>query len=280
MTAEVYHDDPCPQPSLSASIAHELVNLTPLHAWTAHPKLNPGFTREEKSHYDIGSMVHSLVLEGNADRVHVVNADDWRKKVAQEERDDARERGLIPLLEKDWTRVVDIATTIRAHLAARDDEPPLFTDGKPEQTLVWEERGVCCRARLDWLRDDFQTIDDLKTTARSANPLQWSRNTLWSIGADIQVAFYLRGLKRLTGVDAQFRYVLAETVPPYAVASVALAASALELGQAKVDRAIDRWRECLKTGRWPGYPGSTYYAETPAYEEMRWMEQDAEAATA
>lgn len=280
MPAERYHSDPCEQPSLSASLAHLLVNQTPLHAWFAHPRLNPNYEREDKAQYDLGTVAHSMVLEGNAESVQVVHADSWRTKDAREERDGARAAGRVPLLAKDFKRVEAMVETIRKQLALRDDEPPLFTDGLAEQTLVWEEGGVTCRARLDWLRDDHTTIDDIKTTARSANPLQWTRNTLWSIGADIQVAFYLRGLKRLTGKDAMFRYVLVENGEPYAVSVVSLASSALDLGNHKVERAIDKWRECLKTNKWPGYPPAVYYAETPGYEEMRWLEQDAEAMTA
>lgn len=280
MPAHRYHADPAETPSLTASIADRLVNQTPLHAWAAHPRLNPDFEREEKAAFDVGSLVHALVLEGDNSKVHVVYADDWRTKDARTERDEARDLGRIPILQKDWKRIETMVGTIRAQLVERADEPPLFTDGKPEQTLVWRERDVTCRARLDWLRDDFLAIDDLKTTGASANPLRWGRRTLFDIGADIQVAFYLRGLKAVTGVDATFRYVLAETKQPYALAVVSLASSALELGRAKVDRALQLWRECTKTGVWPGYPTGIYYAETPAFEEMRWLEHDGERMAA
>lgn len=278
--SDTYHSDPGREPSLSASVAHLLVNTTPLHAWNAHPRLNPNFEREEKAQFDMGSVTHALILEADTSKVQVVYADDWRTKDARAARDQARGDGLIPMLQKDWVRVEMMAEAVRAQIARRDDEPPLFDAGKPEQTLVWNERGVTCRARLDWLRDDHVAIDDLKTTGRSANPMQWSRNTLWSIGADIQVAFYLRGLKRLTGVDAVFRYVLVENVPPYGVSVVSMAGSALEIGNAKVDRALERWKWCLEHDEWPGYPSPVYYAETPGYEELRWMEADAEAMTA
>jgi hypothetical protein len=280
ISSDTYHADPGKTPSLTASIANKLVNESPLHAWTAHPRLNPDFKREEKTTFDIGTVVHSIILEGDASGVEVVHADDWRTKVAKEQRDEARAAGKIPMLAKDMIRAVEMATAVRDQIAARDDDPPLFSDGKPEQTLVWEERGITCRARLDWLRDDFKAIDDAKTTGRSANPVQWTRNTLWQIGADIQMAFYLRGVKKVTGVDATFRYVLIENQPPYAIAVVSPAPSALEIGTAKVERAIASWRECLRTDVWPGYPAGIYYAETPPWQETQWMELDAEALAA
>lgn len=281
IAAAKYHADPAGKPSLTASIADVLVNQTPLHAWNAHPRLNPNFHREEKTAFDLGSIVHALILEGDSSRVEVIDAADWRKKDAQEQRDSARARGLIPILEKDWERVEEMTAAIRAQLGRRQDEIPLFSDGKPEQTLVWEERGVTCRSRLDWLRDDHLSIDDLKTTARTANPVDWNQNTLWNIGADIQVAFYLRGLKKVTGIrDAMFRYVIAEASPPYAISVLSPAPSMLELGKAKVERAIDMWRECVAKDEWPGYPDSVYHAEPPPYVEMRWLEKDGERIAA
>ncbi len=38
------------------------------------------------------------------------------------------------------------------------------------------------------------------------------------------------------------------------------------LGEAKVWRALEIWRWCLKHDRWPGYPSQTCYIEPPAWE--------------
>lgn len=280
IAAETYHTDPCATPSLSASIAKILVNSTPMHAKAAHPRLNPNFERVEKAQYDIGNLAHTLILEGHADRVKVLEFDSYKKKDAQDERDEARATGFIPVLAKDFERIELAVAAIRAQLMARDVEPALFTDGKPEQMIVWEERGITCRALVDWLRDDHLGVDDLKTTSRSANPVLWANRTLWSIGADVQYAFNRRGVKAVTGKDPEFRFVLAETTPPFATGVVSLAPSATELAEAKVDRAIDRWRECMENDDWPGYPEATYYAEAPAWAELQFMELDGEAMNA
>lgn len=279
MSAAAYHADPAEWPSLTASIAHKLVTQTPKHAWTAHPRLNPEFEREEKPAFDLGTVFHALFLEGDDSKVAIVDASSWQTKSAKEARDEARAAGRTPLLAKDWERVRLMLNTVCEQIESRNDDPPLFSDGKPEETLVWAEGDVICRARLDWLRDDHAAIDDVKSTF-TANPVSWGRRTLWGIGADVQVAFYLRGLKKLTGIDAQFRYMLAETQPPYAISVVSLEPSALELGNAKVDRAITKWRECLKSGVWPAYPASTYWAEAPAWVAEQFMELDAEALNA
>ncbi|HMA26102.1 MAG: PD-(D/E)XK nuclease-like domain-containing protein [Solirubrobacterales bacterium] len=273
--ADDYHADPCERPSLSAHIAHALVSASPLHAWTQHPR-NPNFQPREETRFDIGTAAHQLLLEG---RSFVVELDfpDFKTVAAREARDAVRAAGLLPLLAKDAATVDAMVKAAVQQLALVDAQPPLLTDGKPEQTLVWEDEGVLCRARLDWLRDDLRAIDDLKTTAGSASPEMWSRR-LFDIGADMQVAFYRRAVRALTGAEPDFRFVVIETHPPYALSVVSLGVDALALAERKVQRAITLWRECLEANDWPGYPTQVAYAQLPAWEEARWMERQETAA--
>jgi hypothetical protein len=273
MPAAEYHRDPLERPSLSCSIAKILCTASPAHARYAHPKLNPDREVEGEEKFDIGTAAHALLLEGQA-AVSIIDAPDWRTKAAQELRDAARADGLIPLLASKWADVQAMAAAAREQLAAHYADPPLFTDGRPEATLVWQEAGgVLCRARLDWLRDDFAAIDDLKTTSRSANPEQWSRS-LFSMGFDLQAAWYLRGLKAVAGVDAEFRFAVQEAFPPYALSVVGLGPDVLTLARKKIDYALDLWRKCLTDDDWPAYEQRVCYAELPAYEEARWLEKE------
>ena len=150
-------------------------------------------------------------------------------------------------------------------------DTPLFKDGKPEQSLFWEEDGVQCRARLDWLRDDRATIDDYKTTKGSANPEAWTR-TLYSIGADIQAAFYIHGLEAVQ-LDAspEFRFVVQEQTAPYALSVVTLGYAAMALAERKIEYAIQTLADCLATDTWPGYADQVCEAELPPWEEVRWL---------
>jgi len=280
LPAEDYHADQvaAEQVTLSASIARILIAESPAHARAAHPRLNPDWQPSHDEKFDVGTIAHSLLLEGEA-AVVVVDAPDWRTKVAQEQRDEAYEAGQTPVLLKNWGAVERMVAAVHSQIATVSVEPPLFADGKPERTLVWEENGVACRARLDWLRDDLGAIDDLKTTSRSANPDGWSR-TIFNIGYDVQLAFYLRGLKAVTGADAEFRFVVVETSPPYALSVMSLAPGALELANAKVDWALATWKRCLEKDVWPAYPTQVAYAEAPSWEETRWLEKEAREVAA
>lgn len=273
--ADQYHADNLgnEQPSLSASIAHILCTRSPLHAWTAHPRLNPEFRRVEEQKFDRGTAAHALMLQGQK-IVSVIDAEDWRTKAAKEARDEARADGRIPLLAAQWEEVQAMVRAISQQLASHEARPALFTEGKPEQTLTWVEDGVTCRARLDWLRDDLTFIDDLKTTSRSAHPEAYSR-ALFNVGGDIQAAYYLRGLTHSTGAfDARFRWVVCECQPPYALSVSTPGPGVLMLANRKIDHAIEVWKRCLESGAWPAYDKRVATAELPPWEEARWLERE------
>src|SRR5450759_779406 len=277
ISSEEYHSST----ALSASLAHILCSQSPLHAWTAS-HLNPNYKREDAERFEIGTAAHALLLEGN-DGVAMIDAPDWRSKAARDERDAARAEGKLPILGKHWNDLRAMVAATGPQLDALKVDPPLLKDGKPEQSLFWEEDGVQCRARLDWLRDDRATIDDYKTTKGSANPAAWTR-TLYQIGADIQAAFYLRGLFRVDASDGPevewgtvpvFRFVVVEQTAPYALSVVTLDDAAMELAERKVSYAIQTWKRCLETDTWPGYANRVCVAELPGYEESRWLEHEA-----
>ena len=271
--ASQYHADELgDQPTLSASIAKVLIGRSPKHAWTQHPRLNPDFKRDTDDKFSIGICAHALLLEGES-RIEVVSADNWRTKIAQEQRADAYEDGRIPLLLKDAASVQDMVDAAKAQLAVHEASPPLFVDGKPEQTLVWTENGVSCRARLDWLNLADAIVDDYKTTSRSADPASWTRTSIFAMGHDIQAAFYLRGYKAVTTEPGEFRWCVQETSPPYALSVITPGADVLALANDKIDTALRVWRHCLETDSWPAYDPRVATAELPAWEETRWLEK-------
>lgn len=272
ISADAYHfDTVAEQPSLSASIARTLLGKSPLHAWSEHPKLG-GVIGRDTDATDTGTILHSLILEGDASGIAVLDVDDFRTNAAKEQRDAARANGLIPMKRKDWEPVERMAETISARIRAHSASPALFTDGAPEQVLVWQEDGVTCRSRLDWLRHDHTGIDDLKTTRSSVHPLALAR-TVFNSGYDVQAAFYLRGLKALTGKTAEFRFVFVETEAPHAITVVNLSPAALALADEKVEHAITTWRECLRTGDWPGYPSRVATLDAPAWAEAAFFDR-------
>src|ERR1700677_3058420 len=116
LSAEVYHADPCVKPSLSSSIANVLLQQSPLHAWMAHPRLNPNFQRESDSRADIGSIAHAIFLERDESKIVIVQANDWRTNLAKQARDDAHAQGKYAILEPKFVAVKRMVTHAEAYL--------------------------------------------------------------------------------------------------------------------------------------------------------------------
>lgn len=279
---EAYHADPAPEPSLSSSIAKLLINRSPRHAFLAQPRLNPDYEPERKQIFDIGSAAHACML--NSDEAYrIIDADSYRTKAAQLARDKAYEEGVIPLLPQQFEHVQAIVRAGRAQLARHRDAADAFLAGDPERTLIWKEGtgddAVWCRCRLDWLPDQGTVFHDFKSTT-DASPDVWQRRC-FDLGADIQAAFYLRGIKAVLGIPhAEFRFVVQEVEPPYALSVIALMPSALKMADSKVAAAIELWRRCLKSNTWPGYASRTAFIDAPPWTEKRWLEAESRAELA
>lgn len=260
-----------PTASLSSSLAKIILTQSPLHAWHACQQLNPDHEEKESAVFDLGTSVHSYILEGSEDSFVIIDAHDWRSKKAQDERDEARRGGFTPILMHQLVRVREMAAAVRKQLATFTDPPRPLTNGKPEQTVIWQEFDqdgkfpIWCRARVDFLHEDRLTIDDLKSTGMSASPENFIRASLYGMGMAEQSAFYTRGVKAITGVEPKFRYIVAESDAPFAMSVVSLGPQAAALASDNVEQAIQAWRRCIYSGLWPGYPNRVCFADAPAW---------------
>jgi hypothetical protein len=270
----VYHADPAPEPSLSSSIARMIVHRSPLHAWTAHPRLNPEWRpRTPRDAMDDGSALHKLILREGPDIVEI-DAEDRRKNDTKAAIAAAREAGHIPILRPRLAELHRCAEAVLDQSRSHPDLAGLFGPGHAEATMIWQEGAAWCRARVDWLPEatGLPAID-LKSTGMSAAPAEWERRLITEYA--IQCAFYERGLTKLrpsAGRDPMV-FLVFEQEEPYAISTIAPAPSLLELAMADVEEAIARWQECLATGEWPGYPPYTAYVEAPGWALMRLEER-------
>ena len=262
-----YHSDAISkEPSLSSSIARLLVMKSPLHAWMAHPRLNPHYVQEEDTKFDIGSAAHALLLEG-ADRMEVVAADDWRTKAAKETRDAARAAGKHPVLTYQYEAIKTMVKVAKDAIAQNEDLAGYTIDGPDgisEHTTHWHEGGTYFRARFDRISVDRRLILDYKTVG-NAEPEDFLKHAI-NMGYDIQGAFYLMANER---PDTKFIWIAQEIEPPYAVSFPAMSPALVELGMSKVKRAISIWRECMASNKWPGYNSRVLYMEPPAWALTR-----------
>jgi hypothetical protein len=258
LTAEQYHGDPAPQASLSASIANILLDQSPLHAWLAHPKLNPHFERETDSRFDLGSAAHMMLLEKREDAIVIVPHDDWRTNAAKKLREDAQAEGKYAILQRQYDDVVLMVAKATDFLAT-SELAGMFETATAEQTVIWQEGEYWFRCRPDLLSADKRVILDYKSTGSASHEAFGKQ--IGRMGYDLQAEFYTRGVKAVTGVEPVFVFLAQEITPPYACSLTALSNAYRAVGEAKMKRAMTIWKDCLRRNDWPAYTSQIAYVE-------------------
>lgn len=280
-----YHADPCPEPSLSSSLARTMLQKSPLHAWIESERLNPDRESRDSDAFDVGRAAHREVLGAGSD--YSIIPDELldargalSKKEAKEWRDAERAAGRTPIKRAVAEEVRALSSSIskRIELSGID-----LTRFWKERTAIARIGGVMCRAMLDAVDVEARVIIDLKTTDE-ATPEACVRS-IRRYGYHVQRAHYVETVAAATGtraVDWTFIFAFVEKGRPHEGCLIRLDQPTAELGAFEVARARARWAECVRQDKWPGYPYGIAEVGLPAWEHERAIErnlreQDAEA---
>lgn len=269
-----YFSDPCPEPSLTQSLCKILIEQSPRHAWTAHPRLNPQFEYDDDTKFDIGNVVHRMIL-GRGKEIEVLHFSDWRTKASQEAREKAADEGKVAVLRHQYEQAADMADAARKQLERHEDRDA-FTKGAGEVMLVWQEDGIWCRSLVDWLHDDMRTIDDYKSTKMSVAPHVLGLRAQ-AAGWEVQAAFIERGLNALDVGNRgrrRYRFIAQETDKPHALSVMHMDEHWLTMGRKKVQTAIALWHRAMRLDRWPAYPERSIVPEYPGFKEAQWLDRE------
>lgn len=272
MTADEYHADPCVEPSLSNSIAQILLRESPRKAAFSHPRLNPAYKPEEEGKFDIGTAVHAMLLEG-VDKMFVCNFDDWRKKEAREQRDEARAMGQLPILAHQADGIHAMRTAALAFIA-ESEIAEYWSQAESEITAIWQEDETWLRCRFDRITKNHRCAIDYKSTT-DASPEAFSRQ-LVRMGYHWQDAFYRRAVRALDGKDPAFVFLAQSIEPPYECSLHGCDPALREIADADIERAIEQWRYCIDAKYWPSYDGRIHWTIPTTWQmkehETRLME--------
>lgn len=264
MPLDAYHRDPVPEGSLSSSGARKL--LAP--GCPARFRYEQIHGQDPKDDFDFGTAVHTLAL-GTGTRIVPIDAGNWMSGAAKAQRAACRENGTVPLLAKDYERAKAVARAIRNNPTAAALLRP--DRGVAERSLFWRDpqTGVWRRARPDWLTESAEgrcLIVDIKSTL-SAEPTEFAKS-ISKFGYHQQGDTYIDGVTELgVGEDPEFLMIAVEKQPPYLTEVYAMDAFTLSLGRARNRRALQIYRDCMKTGRWPGYTNEITYLSLPPWAE-------------
>lgn len=282
--SEAYFSDPCPQPSLTQSIAKVLIDQSPLHAKTEHPRLTPPTEADEDEKYvaaqAIGNAAHKMLI-GRGKQIAAAPWNNWRTKEASAFRAEQTKAGKTPVLERHVAEAYAMTLAARMQLinAGWDD---CFSEGKGhgEVVLAWQEDGIWLRTMIDWLSVDKLLAYDLKTGGVSFAPHDLPRKMVTD-GWDVQAAMHERALNALDPKNAgrrKFRFVGLENYLPYALVPVEMTETWLTMGRKKLDFAITQWRRCIETGIWQGYGAEIVRPAYPGWKETEWLNREIAAA--
>lgn len=246
---DVYHADVALVPtlgrSLSSSGAKALArgDRTPAHY--AHELTH----RVSKDTWDVGTVAHALILNNADDRIRVVDAYDWRTKVAQQAKVDGRDAGLVVVHRGQLREAARMASAVRRNPTARD---VLDAPGLTEKSIYWidERTGVTCRGRIDRIASG-KALVDIKTS-EDASPSGFGRQA-WNLGYLQQAAWYVDGWHALTGETLPWVWLVVEKSRPHLVAHYWASHEQLAYGRAQNEEALRIYAECASAGRWPGY---------------------------
>lgn len=242
MTNAEYHA----APAISKSDL-DLINRSP-----AYYKFVKENSKEQTAAMLLGSVFHKLVLEPEsfAAEYAVCPAADRRTKVGRETYQafaDSLHDGVEAITDDIYKTAQAMAESVKKHpIAAR-----LLHGGQAETSYFWEENGVRCKCRPDYLRTDIKCIIDLKTT-QNASPDSFIKSA-YDYRYHVQSAWYLRGLKAC-GIDVEnFIFIAVEKDAPYAVCAYAADDLMFQLGEQEAMENLKVYAECQNTGIWYGY---------------------------
>ena len=263
-TPTAYHRDPCEVPSLSSSIAKELITRSPLHAHHLHPRFGKG-ARQITQAKDNGSIVHALLL-GKGAETAVMPHDEYRTNAAKADRDAAIADGKIPIKAKDYAEISAAAEKIRFRFFGLgiDFQDPAWL---AEQAIEWDEQGligpVRCRAMFDLVNIETGAIVDVKSTSDAS--VENAAKTVWRFDYHLQDAAFRSALSALTGEPSAFTFAFCELDAPYGVLPAKCSGAFREIGEARWRHAVRIWEECLAMDVWPGYSTEIVRLEPPGW---------------
>lgn len=245
-------------PGISSSGLKELAK-TPadFHAYLTEP-------RKQTDAMRIGSAMHTLVLEPQKfEQEYAIspacNANTKAGKATLESFA-AKNEGKTILSMDEYSLANEMADAIRCYelAAALLDKP-----GEAETSCYWEENGVLCKCRPDWLTHDGWLVDLKSTKDESAAgfPRESER-----YGYHISAGFYRRGVEFVTGTPIQgFVFIAVRNKRPHLVACHLAAEDFLYAGNARASELLDLYRKCKQEDEWPGHPNELIPLSRPKW---------------
>ncbi len=242
-----------------SSSAVKAVHSKSLAHWKARGEFKGSST------FDIGSVVHDLVLEGGRNSVRGPadrRGNTWKDAYAEAQAD-----GKTLLTAGDYDLAHNVADSLLFHPAgARMSGPDVVNEASFFATCP--DTGLELKCRPDSYWPERGIVYDIKT-CQDASPRGVAKD-FQTYGYALQASFYMRVL-RLAGYPAEkFMFVHAEKSPPYAISANELSPEYLAWADGQVDQTLMRIAEANLVNRFDtGWSDGVNTIELP-----RWLQAD------
>lgn len=204
------------------------------------------FLKEDRSPSEamrFGSAAHRAMFYPDYSGIGVSTARSYRtKEFAADEmsllKDGANE---VVVIHDDMERIKKMRDVLMKHSLSRQ----AIINGIAETSGLWTRKdyeGVRSKMKIDYLLPDVKVIVEYKTAA-DARVDKFTKAAI-DYGYDIQAAYYVDGMKFLTGGDWKFIFIVQEKEPPFAVNYFIASDEFIKLGTKKVRAGLKRYFEC------------------------------------
>lgn len=240
-------------------------DLVKFNQTAAHVRESMLHPKKDTAAMEFGQAYHTAILEpGRFAKEYIasITTDGDGKKLdrrykagkAAWEEFEKNSRGMTILDPDDYDTLIGMQRRLWRHPSAKE---LLSAPGHSEVSIVWvdDETGLKCKARIDRVAvyGGYPYLIDLKTTDRDASERSVSI-TISSYKYHQQAGMYHAGMEALfPGPYRKFAFIFQEKARPYEPSVNDLDDIALAQGKSQFRKHINRFRECLDTGEWPGY---------------------------
>lgn len=200
---------------------------------------------QQSAALDLGSYVHTLVLEPDQVAAEYAMYEGWRKQGPDFEAFRQQNPGKTYISQPQRHNGQRLANTVKACPAALQ----LLTGGEAELSLATSMFDVPVKMRADYINEAQSYIVDLKTTRWPSGPDTF-RRTVSELGYELSAALYCDIAYRVYGKVFEYYWAVISKAD-YECQVYKASTHTLSQGSAMVNKALITYKKCLQSNNWP-----------------------------
>ena len=225
---------------------HELDNFAIAPSYYIHRK---GQEWKPSRSMEMGTLIHSLVLEGRTDYAVGPNVDKRTKDGKAEWAGFCYENvGKVIVTQEEEAVILGCKAACEPLL-----EKCKHRTGDIETSIFWERAGINCKGRPDMLCEIKKepAILDLKTTS----DIRSFDSKFFAFRYDVQAAWYQYGYEQASGIkNPSFWFLVVDTDAPHLCQLMKASTGLLDDANDRINDELDHFSACVDADMWPGLP--------------------------